>query len=116
MLRLEVASDGSPDSGRDLIVRWSLVRHPASLEIPRRNAGTHLIHPQRPRHQRENPPMMDGREDESGCQTFLAQLLQGVEEGIEPRLVDLDDAVRPVGRALRDQTAGVGRKEVVVIP
>jgi len=31
--------------------------------------------------------MMDGREDESGGQAFHAQLLQGVEEGVELRLV-----------------------------
>jgi len=30
-------------------------------------------------------------------------------------LVDLDDAVRPMVRAFRDQATGVGRKEVVVI-
>jgi len=71
MLWLEVTTNGRPNSGHNLIVRRSLVGHPASLEIPGRNARTHLVHPQRPRHQRENPPMMDGREDESGCQAFL---------------------------------------------
>ena len=45
---------------------------------------------------------MDGREDESGGQALLAQLLHGVEEGVEPRLVLLDDAVCPVVRALRN--------------
>ena len=60
--------------------------------------------------------MMDGREDESGGQALQAQLLQGVEEGVEPRLVDLDDAVCPVLRALRDQTAGVGGEKTVVVP
>jgi hypothetical protein len=70
MLRLEVTSDSHPDSGRDLIIHRSLVGHPARLEVPGRNAGTHLIHPQRQRHQRENTPMMDGREDESGGQTL----------------------------------------------
>ena len=30
-------------------------------------------------------------------------------------MVDLDNAVRPVVRALRDQAPGVGREEVVVI-
>ena len=29
---------------------------------------------------------MDGREDESGSQALQAKLLQGVEEGVEPRL------------------------------
>ena len=71
MLRLKVACNGRPDSGGNLIVRRRFIRHPASLEIPGRNAGTHLVHPQRPRHQRENPPMMDDREDESSCQAFL---------------------------------------------
>jgi hypothetical protein len=72
MFRLEVAGDSRPDPGRDLIIRRSLVGHPTRLEIPGRNAGTHLVHPQRPRHQRENPPMMDDREDESGGKAFLA--------------------------------------------
>ena len=70
MLRLEVTSDSRPDLGRDLIVRWSLVGHPARFEIPGRDAGTHLVHPPRPRHQRENPAMMDGQEDESCGQAF----------------------------------------------
>ena len=60
--------------------------------------------------------MMDGREDEGGGQTFLAKLLQGVEERVEPRLVDLDDAIRPVLRALRNQAAGVSREKTVVVP
>ena len=60
--------------------------------------------------------VMDGREDESGGQALHAYLLQGVEEGVEPRLMDLDDAARPVLRALRDQAAGVGWKETVVVP
>jgi len=60
--------------------------------------------------------MMDGREDESGGQAFHAQLLQGVEEGVEPRLVNLDDAVRPALRTLRDQATGVGGQEIVVVP
>jgi hypothetical protein len=72
MFRLEVAGDSCPDPGRDLIVRRSLVGHPTRLEIPGRNARTHLIHPQRLRHQRENPPMMNNREDESGGEAFLA--------------------------------------------
>ena len=60
--------------------------------------------------------MMDGREDEGGGQTFLAKLLQGVEERVEPRLMSLDDAVRPVRWTLQDQTARVRRQEVVVVP
>jgi hypothetical protein len=72
MFRLEVTGDSRPDPGRDLIVHRSLVGHPARLEIPGQNAGTHLVHPQRLRHQWENPPLMDGREDESGGQAFLA--------------------------------------------
>jgi len=44
--------------------------------------------------------MMDGREDESGGQALQAQLLRGVEEGVESRLMLLDDAVRPVVRTL----------------
>ena len=94
MFWLEVTSDSRPDPGRDLIVRWSLVEHLARLEVARRNAETHLVHPQRLRHQRENPPMMDGRES---------------------RLVNLDDAVRPVLRALQDQAAGVGKKEAIIV-
>ena len=60
--------------------------------------------------------MMDGREDKSGGQTLLVKLLQGVEEGVEPRLMSLDDAVCPVRWTLHDQTARVGRQEVVVVP
>ena len=59
---------------------------------------------------------MDGREDESGGQALQAQLLHGVEEGVKPRLVLLDDAVCPVVRALRNQTTGVSREETVVVP
>ena len=72
MLCLEVISNSRPDLGRDLIVRRSLVAHPARLEVPGRNAGTHLVHPQWSRHQRENPPMMNGQEDESCGQAFEA--------------------------------------------
>jgi len=72
MFRLEVAGDGRPDPGRDFIVCRSLVGHPARLKVPGRNAGTHLIHPQWPRHQREDSEMMDGREDESGEQALHA--------------------------------------------
>jgi hypothetical protein len=46
--------------------------------------------------------MMDGREDKGGGQTFLAKLLQGVEERVESRLMSLDDAVSPVRWALQD--------------
>jgi len=49
-------------------------------------------------------------------QALHAQLLQGVEEGVEPRLVDLDDTIRPVLQALRNQAAGVGREKTVVVP
>ena len=59
---------------------------------------------------------MDGREDESGDQAFHAQLLQGIKEGVEPRLMNLDDAVCLVLQALRDQATVVGREEIVVIP
>jgi len=52
--------------------------------------------------------MMDGREDKSGRQALQAQLLQGVEEGVEPRLVNLDDVVRLVLWALHDQAPSVG--------
>jgi len=84
VLRLEIAGNGSPYPGRDLVIRWSLVRHPARLEVPGRDARAHLVHPQRLRHQWENSPMMNGREDKSGGQAFHTQLLQGVEEGVEP--------------------------------
>ena len=91
MLRLEVTCNGRPDPSCNLFICRSYVGHPASLEISRRNTGTHLVHPKRPRHQRENPPVMDGGEDERGCQALLAQLLQGVEDGVEPRLVSLNN-------------------------
>ena len=104
-----MTSEVTPTGG-GFIIRQSLVGHPACLEISGRNARPHLVHPQRPRHQREDPPTMDGREDERGGQALQAQLLQGVEEGVEPRLVFLDDAVRPVVRALRNQTTGVSRR------
>ena len=51
--------------------------------------------------------MMDGREDESGGQTLQAKLLQGVEKGVEPRLMCLDDAVCLVRWTLYDQAIGV---------
>ena len=59
---------------------------------------------------------MDGREDEGGGQAPRAQLLHGVEEGVEPRLMSLDDAVCPVRWTLHDQMARVGVQEVVVVP
>ena len=59
---------------------------------------------------------MDGREDESSGRALQAQLLQGVEEGVESRLVVLDDAVCLVVRALRNQAADVGREKAIVVP
>ena len=59
---------------------------------------------------------MYGGKDERGRQSLLTQLLQGIEDGVEPRLVGLDNTVPPVVRALRDQAPGVGKKEVVVVP
>ena len=59
---------------------------------------------------------MYGEKDERGRQALLAQLLQGVENGVEPRLVGLDNAVTLVARALRDQAPGVGGEEIVVVP
>jgi len=57
-----------------------------------------------------------GGKDERGHQALLTQLLQGVENGVEPRLVGLDNAVPLVVRTLRDQAPGVGGDEVVVVP
>ena len=59
--------------------------------------------------------MVSSRKDKRSSQTFLAQLLQGVEDGAEPRLEGLDDAVVPVVRTLRDQAPGVVGEEVVVV-
>ena len=59
---------------------------------------------------------MDGREDESGGQALQAQLLQGVEEGVEPQLVFSDDAVCLVVRALCNQTACVSEEKTVDVP
>jgi hypothetical protein len=56
-----------------------------------------------------------GGKNECGRQTLLTQLLQGIEDGVEPRLVGLDNTVPPVVRALRDQVPGVGREEVIVV-
>jgi len=60
--------------------------------------------------------MMYGRKDELRCQALLTQLLQGVEDGVELRMMGLDNAVPPMIRALRDQAPVVGREEVVVVP
>ena len=35
MLRLKITGNCSPDSGRDFVIRRSLVGHPACLEVPR---------------------------------------------------------------------------------
>ena len=59
MLRLKVACNGRPDPSCTLFVCRGFIGHPASLEILGQNTGTHLIHPQRARHQWENPPVMD---------------------------------------------------------
>ena len=83
MLRLKIACDGRPNPGGDLVARGRLVGHPACLEVPGQNAGTHLVHPQRSRHQREYPTMVDRHENERGGQTLLMQRLQGIEEGSE---------------------------------
>ena len=60
--------------------------------------------------------MVDGRKDERGGQAFLAQILRGVEDESELRLVGLDDAIFLVVRTLRNQALGVGGEEVVVVP
>ena len=59
--------------------------------------------------------MVDSRENECGGQTFLAQRLQGVEDGAEPQLEGLDNAVVLVVRTLRDQMPRVVREEVIVV-
>ena len=45
---------------------------------------------------------MYGGKDECNRQALLTQLLQGVEDGVEPRLVGLDNTVPPVVRVPRD--------------
>ena len=60
--------------------------------------------------------MVDGREDKRSGQAVLTKFLQGVEDGTEPRLEGLDDAIVPVVRTLRDQAPGVVGEEVVVVP
>ena len=72
VLQFEAASDGRPNLSGSLLVCQSLVGHLASLEIPGRDARPHLVHPQRPRHQRMDPSTMDGREDESDGQALQA--------------------------------------------
>ena len=59
--------------------------------------------------------MVDRQENERGSQTFLVQRLQGVEEGADPGLEGLDDAIIPVLRALRDQPPGIGGEKVVIV-
>jgi len=59
---------------------------------------------------------MYGGKDKCGRQALLTQLLQGVENGVEPRLVGLENAVSPVVWVLRDQAPGVSREEVIVVP
>ena len=59
---------------------------------------------------------MDGREDEGGGQALQAQLLQGVEEGVELRLVILDDAICPIVRVFRNEAAVVSGEKTVVVP
>ena len=59
LLGLEIASDSRPNPSGDLLVRRGLVGHSACLEVPRRDTGTHLVHFQWSRHQREYPSMMD---------------------------------------------------------
>ena len=46
--------------------------------------------------------MMYGGKDERGRQALLMQLLQGIKDGVEPRLVGLDNTVPPVVRVPRD--------------
>jgi len=58
VLGLEITNDDRLDPNSDFFIRRSLVRHPASLEVPRQDTGTHLVHPQRSRHEREYPSMM----------------------------------------------------------
>ena len=78
-----IAYNDRPDTSGNLLVRRCLVGHPAGLKVVRRDTGTHFVHSQRSRHQREYPPMVDRRENERGGQTFLAQCLHGVEDGAE---------------------------------
>ena len=53
--------------------------------------------------------------EQRGGQTFLAQRLQGIEEGAESGLKGLDDAIIPVLWTLRDQPPGIGGEKVVVV-
>jgi len=45
---------------------------------------------------------VDRREDKSCNQAFLAQTPQGLEEGVEPSLVGLDDPIVPIVEAFLD--------------
>ena len=60
--------------------------------------------------------MMDSAPSSRGGQTFLAQLLQGIEDGAEPRLMGLDDATFLVVRTIRDQALGEVGEEIIVVP
>jgi len=42
--------------------------------------------------------MVDRRENESGGQALITQLLQSIEKGVKPSLESLDDAVVPIIR------------------
>ena len=59
--------------------------------------------------------MVDGQENERSGEASLTKFPQGVEDGTEPRLEGLDDAVVLVVRTLRDQVPGVVEEEVVVV-
>jgi len=81
LLRLEVTGDSCPDPSSNFLVYRCLIGHPACLEISRQDTEAHLIHPERSRHQREYPSMMDRRENERSGQAFLTQRLHGIEVG-----------------------------------
>ena len=72
------------------------------------------MHPQRPRHQRKYPSIVDCGEDEGGGQTFLAQTIQSIENETEPCLVCLDDTIVLVVGALLDQPLGVVGEEPII--
>jgi hypothetical protein len=48
--RLEVARDGRPNPGSNLLVQRRLIGNLTHLEVPRRHTRAHLVHPQRLRH------------------------------------------------------------------
>jgi hypothetical protein len=98
-----------------LLVWKHLLRHPTRLEISRWSAWAHLIHPQRSRHQREYPTMMDRRKDEGRCQTLLTQTPQVTEERTQPGMVVFYHAVILVVGARLDEPSGVGGEEIVVV-